>query len=67
MVSLSKKKLSVKVHYDMYHGYGELDKAIELLDNEYREDFRNWVNSSVSFSANNVFICKSPALYNDYC
>ena len=66
-VFLSKKKLSIKVHYDMYHGYGELDKAIELLDNENREDFRNWVNSSVSFSANNVFICKSPALYNDYC
>ena len=66
-VFLSKKKMTVKVHYDMYHGYGEMDKAIELLDNENREDFRNWVNSAVSFNANNVFICKSPALYNDYC
>ena len=26
------KKMTVKVHYDMYHGYGEMDKAIELLD-----------------------------------
>ena len=66
-VFLSKKKMTVKVHYDMYHGYGEMDKAIELLDNENREDFRNWVNSAVSFNANNVFICKSAALYNDYC
>ena len=54
--------MTVKVHYDMYHGYGEMDKAIELLDNENREDFRNWVNSAVSFNANNVFICKSAAL-----
>ena len=66
-VFLSKKTMTVKVHYDMYHGYGEMDKAIELLDNENREDFRNWVNSAVSFNGNNVFICKSPALYNDYC
>ena len=66
-VFLSKKKMTVKVHYDMYHGYGELDKAIELLDNENREDFRKWVNTAGSFNANNVFICKSHSLYNDYC
>ena len=28
---LSKKTMTIKVHYDMYHGYGELDKAIEHL------------------------------------
>ncbi len=66
-VFLSKKKMTVKVHYDMYHGYGEMDKAIELLDNENREDFRKWVNTAGSFNANNVFICKSHSLYNDYC
>ncbi len=59
--------MTVKVHYDMYHGYGEMDKAIELLDNENREDFRKWVNTAGSFNANNVFICKSHSLYNDYC
>ena len=61
-VFLSKKKLTIKVHYDMYHGYGEMDKAIELLDTDNREDFRHWVNNSVSFNANNVFICKSERL-----
>ena len=66
-VFLSKEKMTIKVHYDMYHGHGEIDKAIELLDRENREDFRNWVNNSVSFNANNVFICKSKKLYNDYC
>ena len=66
-VFLSKKTMTVKVHYDMYHGYGEMDKAIELLDDENREDFRKWVNTEGSFNANNVFICKSHSLYNDYC
>ena len=66
-VFFSKKTMTVKVHYDMYHGFGEMDKAIELLDNENREDFRNWVNTAQSFNANNVFICKSSILYSDYC
>ena len=66
-VFFSKKKMSVKVHYDMYHGYGELDKAIELLDDKDREGFRNFVNSEVSFNANNIFICRSSKLYSDYC
>ena len=66
-VFLSKKTMTVKVHYDMYHGYGEMDKAIELLDDENREDVRKWVNTEGSFNANNVFICKSHSLYNDYC
>ena len=59
--------MTIKVHYDMYHGYGELDKAIELLDDQNREGFRNFVNTQGSFNANNIFICKSPKLYADYC
>ena len=66
-VFLSKKTMTIKVHYDMYHGYGELDKAIELLDDQNREGFRNFVNTQGSFNANNIFICKSPKLYGDYC
>ncbi len=66
-VFFSKKKMTVKVHYDMYHGFGEMDQAIELLDNENRNDFREWVNTAQSFNANNVFICRSQKLYEDYC
>ena len=63
----SKKNLTIKVHYDMYHGYGELDKAIEFLDNENREDFRTFVETQPSFNANNILICRSAELYSDYC
>ena len=33
--------MTVKVHYDMYHGYGEMDKAIELLDKETEKTLEN--------------------------
>ena len=66
LVFLSKKKITVKVHCDMYHGFGNLDKAIDLLENEDRKDFRNFVNSHCSFNAFNILICKSPELLNDY-
>jgi len=66
-VFLSKKTMTIKVHYDMYHGYGELDKAIELLDDNNREGFRKFVNSQGSFNANNIFICRSYKLYSEYC
>ena len=42
----------------MHHGYGNLDKAINVLNNNDKEDFRHYVNSQTSFSANNMFIAK---------
>ena len=65
-VFFSKKKMTVKVHFDMYHGFGNLDKAIELLDINDREDFRNYVNSAGSFNPFNMFFCKSYDLLNNY-
>ena len=65
-VFFSKKKMTVKVHFDMYHGFGNLDKAIELLDINDREDFRNYVNSAGSFNPFNMFFCKSHDLLNNY-
>ena len=65
-VFFSKKKMTVKVHFDMYHGFGNLDKAIDLLNNEDKIDFRNFVNTEVSFNPFNMFICKSSKLLNDY-
>ena len=40
------------------HGKGNLDKAINLLDQEDK-DFSEFVNSEVSFNPHNMFICRS--------
>ena len=66
LVFFSKKKMTIKVHFDMYHGFGNLDNAIEFLDTNDREDFRNFVNSEGSFNPFNMFFCKSYNLLNDY-
>ena len=38
----------------MYHGYGNLDKAINLLNKDDREDFRTFVNTNIQF--NNIYL-----------
>ena len=65
-VFLSKKKMTIKVHFDMYHGFGNLDKAIELLEITDRDEFRKFVETEGSFNPFNMFICKSYKLLNDY-
>ena len=57
-IFFNEKKHTIKLHFDMHHGYGNLDKAIDVMNNRDKEEFRNYVNSETSFSANNMFISK---------
>ena len=47
--ALFKSKRNIRFHFDMWHGNGNLDKAIDLLDNE-RADFRKYTQKNISFS-----------------
>jgi len=62
----NEKKRNIKFHFDLMHGRKNLDKAIELLDNNNRNDFNNFVNQKVSFNPHNMFICKSKQILSDY-
>ena len=64
--ALFKKKRNLRFHFDMWHGNGNLDKAIDLLDNNNREDFRKYTRQNVSFSRGNMFICRSKKIVEDY-
>ena len=48
--------LSIKVHFDMHHGYGVIDKAINLLNQDDRDQFRNYVYSKSLFNPHIMFI-----------
>jgi len=61
-----KKKRNIRFHFDMFHGNGILDKAIDLLDNENKKDFRKFVNTETSYNQGNMFICKSKEIINNY-
>ena len=62
----NKNKRTVKFHFDMMHGKGNLDKAIKLLEKKDRDDFDEFVNQEVSFNPHNMFICKSYEILNAY-
>jgi len=62
----NKNKRNIKFHFDLMHGYNNLNKAINLLDNDNRKDFNDFVNSNTSFNPHNMFICKSKKILKDY-
>ena len=42
----------------MHHGYGNLDKAIDVIDSEDKDEFRAYVNNAISFNPHIMFIAK---------
>ena len=50
----------------MYHGHGNLDKAIDLLDNQNKENFRKFVESENAFNPYNMLLCKSQKILKEY-
>jgi len=64
--AILKSKRNIRFHFDMWHGNGNLDKAIDLLDDQNREDFRKFCKTQVSFCRGNMFICKSKTIINNF-
>tara|TARA_Y100000590_G_scaffold253476_1_gene284757 strand:- start:660 stop:1493 length:834 start_codon:yes stop_codon:yes gene_type:complete len=63
---LNKNKRNIKFHFDLMHGYNNLNKAIDLLDANNKKDFNDYVNFNISFNPHNMFICKSKRLLKEY-
>ncbi len=62
----SRKGKTIRWQFDMFHGVGNLDKAIDLLPNKDRDDFRYFTRNENSFARGNMFISKSPKIINSY-
>ena len=62
----SKKGRTIRWQFDMFHGAGNLDKAIELLPDKDRDDFRHFTRTETSFARGNMFICKSSKIIDKY-
>ena len=65
-ILLSKKKRTIKFHFDLFHGEGNLDLAINLLDQKNKNDFKEFVYNKTSFNPHNMFICKTKHLVEYY-
>ena len=62
----NENKRTIKFHFDMHHGYGNLDKAIDVLSKNDRCDFREYVNENCSFNPHIMFITKSSIMNRWY-
>lgn len=65
-LAFRKRHQNIKLHFDVFHGEEVLDKAIDLLDNENKTDFREFVEKEKSFNRENLFICKSKKIMEKY-
>tara|TARA_B100000674_G_scaffold489337_1_gene503164 strand:+ start:261 stop:1067 length:807 start_codon:yes stop_codon:yes gene_type:complete len=61
-----KKNRNLKLHFDSFHGYGNLDKAINLLDEGEKKDFADFMTSRNYFNRGNMFICGSKKIIENY-
>ena len=57
-IFFDKKKQTIALHFDMHHGYHNLNKAIELLDKKNRDDFYTYVNSNNIYNPHIMVIAK---------
>ena len=58
------RNVSLKLQFDMNHGYNVLDRAINVMNIKDREDFRNFVNKNHSYNPHIMFVAKD--LLNRY-
>ena len=63
---INKKKRNLRLHFDLFHGQGNLSKAINLLEKNHQEDFKNYMENNNAFNPHNMFICKSNLLKKYY-
>ncbi len=62
-IFFDKKKHSIKLHFDMYHGYGLLDKAIDVMKEKDKNKFREFVNISTVFNPH-IMVISKPKILN---
>jgi len=61
-IIFDKKKQTIKLHFDMFHGFGNLDKAINLLPKKDQKDFFNFVSKKTWHSGHCIFFSNNPEI-----
>ena len=63
-IIFQQKKETISFHFDMYHGYRNLEKAIELLDEKNKNDFFEYVNKKNYYNPHIMCIARPEVLNN---
>jgi len=65
-ILFSKKKISISLHFDLFHGYKLLSRSTKLINEEDRSDFISYINESTSFYPLELFVSKKKNILNLY-
>ena len=65
-ILFNKNKQTIKLHFDMSHGYGNLEMAAELLPDGEKKDFLNYVSTKTWLMGHCIFISKNKKLMNAF-
>lgn len=57
-ILFNNKKHTINLHFDMFHIKNGLTNAINLLDNNERDDFLKYVNTKTNFHPLSIFVLK---------
>ena len=57
-ILFNKNNETIKLHFDMHHGFGNLDKAIDLLQEQDKDDFKKYVNTFNYYNPHIMFIAR---------
>jgi hypothetical protein len=66
-ILINKNKHNIKLHFDMFHLYQGLEKATEVMNDEFKNDFLNYIHTQTElFSPFSIFILKKNK-FNELC
>ena len=65
-IIFNKKKQNIKLHFEMFHGYENLQKAIKILPEEDKVDFVNYISSNNMLPGHCIFFSKNNNLIDKF-
>jgi hypothetical protein len=60
------KKQNIKLHFEMFHGYDNLQKAIKVLPKKDMKDFIDYISSNNMLAGHCIFFSKNNDLINSF-
>jgi len=58
------REITIKTQFDLHHGYGVLEKAISVMDEKDKKEFKEFVNKNTKYNPHIMFISKKGILNN---
>ena len=57
-------RITIKIQFDLHHGYGVLEKAISVMNEKDKADFTEFVEKNTTYNPHIMFISKKKILNN---